>query len=183
MAKAKIASSKDKGLLASELAHSKTIMPFTPAGAWKHVTETLNLKVPKDDVESFDSFWTASLNFAALEAYATSVVPAPDGNNSGVYNNMHLWIEMADAAQNATLPNFPSTEYASWRANDKLTALSARRFAIHALHSMSFKFLKPNLVNPFQIPDRTFLLQFQRHRELILLHAMATGSGLVKQLL
>ena len=135
-------------------------MPFTPAGAWKHVNEVLKLDVPKEDIESFDFFWTASINFAALESWAKNQTTAPDGNNSGMYNLMYLWIEMADAAQNGALPDFPSTEYAAWRANDKLTALSARRFAIHALHSMGFKFIKPNLINHFHTPDRTFLLQF-----------------------
>ena len=43
IAKAEIASSSDKGLAAAKLAYSKMTMPFTPAGAWKHVKEVLKL--------------------------------------------------------------------------------------------------------------------------------------------
>jgi len=136
MAKAEISSSVDKGFSAAQHAHSKMTMPFTPAGAWKHVTEVLKLDLPKEEIEAFDSFWTVSINFAALESWAKGWTAAPDGNNSGMYNLMYLWIEMADTAQNGTLCEFPSTEYAAWGATDKLTALSARRFAVHALHSM-----------------------------------------------
>ena len=70
------------------------------------------LKMPKDQFESYDSFWTASLSYALLEAYSTGAIMAPDDCNSGIYNNMYVWIELADEAQYASLPEFPVQEYA-----------------------------------------------------------------------
>ena len=71
MAKAQISSLVDKGLSAAQHAHSKMTMPFTPAGAWKHVTEVLKLDLPKEETRM--TVFAAALSLTTYRSFLTSL--------------------------------------------------------------------------------------------------------------